>query len=576
MKLKSYIYLLVASVVVLFSACTPDKHELGAKDLTVDDLVEGIAFTITHDANNPNIVYLESKLDASYKPLWEHPQGRSQDQKVTLRIPFGGTYEVTFGVETRGGIVYGEPTTFEIDDFYAGFVDNQLWTLLSGGVDNSKSWVLDLDNEGVSRFFVGPIYFFTLGYNWNNLHAPNGNNYLDTEGWDAATAISPSTDWFWTADWPGNPWICDKADFGTMTFNLIGGANVTTDQEEYGLGVLNGSYMLDTENYTLTFTDAWPVHDSNRDGHYTSRVFKILYMSENAMQLAIELDNDGSLICYNYISTDYRDNWAPPVNDNVTPELPEDWRDYVEPKTNLVVTYKLSEDTPFDWCNFNGSLKGIEGFSAKEGIEDITLVLNSGTKEYTLTDIDGNEYTGKYTLGDDGIYTFSDALPEIALSTDGRAVFKTNADRTLRIMSYERSDFTGAVTDLWIGSKEMDDQGNLYQYMGYHFVVQSAGGTVKSYKTTLSFFDDASPEWNFIHSDPLFISTDGNYTLVVEGANSSPYGLYLDIEKILKDNPNMDVEIKEIKVDGTSIAFDDLIIDRGTGDVATTARRYIL
>ena len=28
---------------------------------------------------------------------------------VDLKIPFEGTYEVTFGVQTRGGYVYGEP-----------------------------------------------------------------------------------------------------------------------------------------------------------------------------------------------------------------------------------------------------------------------------------------------------------------------------------------------------------------------------------------------------------------------------------------------------------------------------------
>ena len=108
MNLKSYIYLFIASMAVFFSACTPDEFDLGAKDVTADDLVEGLAFTITHDANNQNIVYLESKMGNSYSALWDHPQGRSQANKVTLKIPFDGVYTVRFGVQTRGGAVYGD------------------------------------------------------------------------------------------------------------------------------------------------------------------------------------------------------------------------------------------------------------------------------------------------------------------------------------------------------------------------------------------------------------------------------------------------------------------------------------
>lgn len=53
-------------------------------------------------------------------------------------MPFEGEYEVTFGVQTRGGIVYGNPATFTIDSFYADFVNDDLWTYLTGGVNNEK------------------------------------------------------------------------------------------------------------------------------------------------------------------------------------------------------------------------------------------------------------------------------------------------------------------------------------------------------------------------------------------------------------------------------------------------------
>jgi hypothetical protein len=304
----------------------------------------------------------------------------------------------------------------------------------------------------------------------------------------------------------------------------------------------------------------------------------ILNLTENQLRIGIMREEATSgegpwWIVWNFASKEYADSYEAPAQE-IFPTLPEEWRDYVEPKTNLVTTYILSDDTPFDWCNFDGSLKGIGNISPLAGIEDITLVLHSGTGDYTLTDIDGTEYTGKYTLNSDGIYTFSDALPEIVLSSDGRAVFKTNADRTLRIMSYETSDYTGAVTDLWLGSKEIDDQGNLYQYMGYHFAVHVEGG-VKLYKGELAVFD---PDFVFLYSDAVFVSSEGSYTFTVNGSSDNVYGIYLDVNKLLKDYPNCDMTVTDIKVDGEAIEFDDEAITRTTGDgeTATIARRYIV
>ena len=204
MKLNYYICLLMASVLSIFSACSPDEYDLGDKGLTTDDLVEGIAYTITHDSENPNIIYLESKLGAGYTPLWEHPQGRSQEKKVTLKIPFEGTYTVTFGVETRGGVVYGEPATFEVSSFCAEFVDNELWSFLTGGVDSEKVWIFDNGSYG---------------------YAAGELTYADP---------SSTTEWNnWTANWdPGKGHTGDDGIWAsTMTFDLKGGANVRVHSE---------------------------------------------------------------------------------------------------------------------------------------------------------------------------------------------------------------------------------------------------------------------------------------------------------------------------------------------------------
>src|SRR5688572_3864683 len=149
--IRLFMFLMLGSW--MFS-CSPEEGSLGDVDVSTSELVEGIAYTIEHDAANPNIIYLTSKMDGRYTPLWDHPQGRSQEKRVTLEIAFPGTYEVKFGVQTRGGTVYGETATFTIDEMYTPFISDPLWTFLSGGVGEEKTWYLDLDASALSRNFL--------------------------------------------------------------------------------------------------------------------------------------------------------------------------------------------------------------------------------------------------------------------------------------------------------------------------------------------------------------------------------------------------------------------------------------
>lgn len=153
MKINHYIYALAAAALMLFgmAACSPDDYDLGDKDVTPADLVEGQAYTITHDDQNPNIVYLKSQMADRYQVNWIEPQGRSQEKEVTLKIPFPGTYDVLFGVNTRGGYVYGDTAHFTVDEFCADFVNNELYTMLTGGVGQSKTWIPDMETMGSAR-----------------------------------------------------------------------------------------------------------------------------------------------------------------------------------------------------------------------------------------------------------------------------------------------------------------------------------------------------------------------------------------------------------------------------------------
>ena len=141
-------------------------------------------------------------------------------------------------------------------------------------------------------------------------------------------------------------------------------------------------------------------------------------------------------------------------------------------------------------------------------------------------------------------------------------------------MSYELDDYSGGLSDLWLGGVEQDAFGHRYQYMGYHFVPKQEGEAVERFTASLHYFNST---WGYTPaSADVYITGDGTYTFVIEGADSDPYGVYLDVMGILGDYPNVGIVITDIKVDGNSVAFDDSVIERGIGDDADTARRYIV
>ncbi len=486
------LFSLLSIVAIMFTSCSPEEFALGAVDVKSEDLVEGIAFKIEHDATNPNIIYLTSLMGAEYTPLWNHPQGRSQEQKVTLKMPFAGTYDVQFGVQTRGGVVYGDTVTFNVENMYAEFVSDPMWTLISGGAGQEKTWYLDLDAEGTSRYFKGPIYFFTKNYTWDNLHYPTGESYIDGYTnddfvWDPTKAITPNlTDgaatWYWEADYAGNSWMCAKADFGTMTFNLKAGANVIVDQEAYGLGKSTGNYMLDTEKHSIKFSSAYPLHEVSRDGEMKAATeLRILSLTKDAMQIIV----DPSGVVYNYISKDYKDAWTPGEVVEPEPTLPTGWQTDISQTVSKSIKWVLSPTTPFNWANLDGSLMNADwtspetyaswtGFTAASAADyaGFSLTLNSDDNTATYVAPNGTTTKGAYTLDNKGIYTFAGVTPNFVICGGWVTLATTDANQW-RITKIEK-DATGAVTGMWVGKRDPIKA----EYMVYHLIPQVGSSAV--------------------------------------------------------------------------------------------------
>lgn len=464
------------------SACVPEEYELGAVDVTAEELVQGIAFSVTQDSEDPNTIYLKN-LMTGYTPLWEHPQGRCQDDEVTLKIAFKGEYTIKFGVQTRGGYVYGEPYVLNLTTDNLSYVDDPMWNMLTGGKGKSKTWKLDIDADGSHRYFPGPLYFYGTDDWWGTFNGEAATDYNGDGNIDS---------WNWQADWAGNgSWMFSSTgamDYGSMTFDLIDGAHVVVEDLAAGR-TQNGTFLLDTEKYILTMSDAGILHDPGRDAIVTQwGNARVLNLTEDLLQLGVIRDNDPNegpcLLVYNYVSQKLWDN-PPAVEEPAKPSepvLPEGWQDIVGTISQTAIEWKLSDQNPLDWCNMDGTrMNGWQtpgeyadwlGTPDPAVYEGFSLTMDSADNSYKVVIPDGTEVEGTYTLDEKGVYTFDNGIPSFTLV--GWASFATTAENQLRIMEIVTKN--GIISEMWVGAKDPAKE----EYMGYHLVanVGAGGGAV--------------------------------------------------------------------------------------------------
>lgn len=587
---------LIGAIVMGMVSCSEDTYSLPDPDISTEQLVEGVAFSVEHDAQNPNIIHLKSLMPSKYNVAWITPQGRRSTNEVTLQIPFDGSYEVQMGVNTRGGYVWSDPYTFTIDDFCAEFVDNYLWKRISGGVGQSKTWQLDLgvleDGSTKTTYWGGPHWYWNPNYTWDHLHATTETedaaaNYRDSDPWDAAAAINPNevpasegednAGWYWAADYAGNSWMCAAENYGYITFDLIDGANVTITDAD-GNVIEKGTYMLDVDNHTIAFSGVYPLNSNNKG--VMTRDCKLLYLSDTAMQLIGDGIKAGSATSLNYVTKDYFDNYVSDEGEQ-EPVLPEGWMQDVSQTVITSVKWVLSDKNPLNWANLDGSLmnewRNPEDYPDWLGTPDpasyadFSMTLDSEDNSAVFTYPDGSTIDCSYELSDNGIYTFSEPIKSFSLV--GWASFAVDAENSLRILSIEKN-VLGKVTGMWLGAISSDKP----EYMAYHFVPTAGNGGAASdeqvYGAVLSYF---SKDWLLsVSSAPVIFSTDGTYTVSVAGTvpEDGPGGMFLDVAGILLDHPNADLFIKEVLVDGNSISFSDEAVLRSVGDDPNTLRRY--
>lgn len=258
-----------ASLIVVFAACTPDVASMGAM-LNKDAL----KFSVTPDPSNPNNFILQS-LTPNVTPYWVTPTGKSIRVIDTVNFPFPGTDTIFYSVESAGGIVSADPYVVTVSSIDSKTVSDSMWIKLAGGLGKSKTWRLDVNAVGASKYFNGPIYF-------------SGANFSGE----------------WDAGWAS--WICPAGDYGTMTFDLIGNANLNVDNKMLPDLSGKGKFMLNTRTNTLSTFGVDVIHDITQGGQIPNWRNNLLIKSITTDQLQlVAVRKDGEWIIYNYISQDY-------------------------------------------------------------------------------------------------------------------------------------------------------------------------------------------------------------------------------------------------------------------------------
>lgn len=518
MKLKYLCVALSASLLGL-AACQPDEYSLGGASYTPDDLQQGINYSVTPDAQNPNIIHLSTSVKGVI-PSWILTDGAtSQKSSLDLNLPFAGEYSVTFGVTTEAGVIYGEPYKFTVKSNDFTMLDNELWSYLAGGVGKTKKWVPVDKDYGVGQC-TGPVMYCNPDDVMND---QSGSSNLSFKGfvpnWDPGFQ-----DWLIPAT---SPYMNSYMEFG---LDAAKGCTLTMVRGDEDGKKYSGSFGLnldDASHPTISFNGGtFALHNTGLDeacSNYTKDI-QIVELTPYILQLATMRTNEEGAwwLIWNFVAEDVKNGSV----DIPVEEKPVETAD-VEPIDDLdlasslfqIVTddatyqansliYLINEEQPYGFYWWNGGVNNADGKSpawqasnaadygkkawypeAKNAIADFALTLSLGK------DNDGNEVykfyeenadvDGTFTI-DGNTLTFSQPVSfitadSVSIETDVIEVVK--ADPT-------NNEFFFAVP------LEKNANGKVSKY-AYAFLTQKSIGGGEATGPKVLKVDQSKVDWSF-------------------------------------------------------------------------------
>jgi len=275
------------------------------------------------------------------------------DGACSVFVPKAGDHPFTCQILISGQVYKSEVFNVAIAQDDLSYLEKGYWKALSGGIDKTKTWRMDMNSSGKCVYFDGPLYY--SGYEkdavrlpycaWDVLELP----YVIPETGDEMTSF-----FNWSPDYPGNTWIMSAQDYGTITFS---GTDLKASTSKFGAAA-TGSFTFDTTTMKMMLTGVTLPTDTSRinEGQVENwgdiRVFSL---TDSSMQLGLKrvyegLNEDGTkkeskwVLVYNFVCADY--NY--PVPESFT---------YSEPiktsftQADLVGTWKY-DDVPMGWIGY--------------------------------------------------------------------------------------------------------------------------------------------------------------------------------------------------------------------------------
>lgn len=504
-------------VMTIITACSPEDYGFGDAQYTADQLVAPSAYEVTVEGNR---VHLKSNVQGC-TPLWVTPNGRSQNEDYYIDLPFAGEYEVTFGCETRAGVIYGEPYTFTIGQNDFSMLSDAKWEYLAGGVGKSKKWYPISKDYGVGNT-AGPMTYANPDDVMND---GSGNSDMAFEAW------KPNWDpgiqsWLIPAD---APYMDSYMEFGLDAQNGCTAKMYRGEEGTKGASTgttMNGKFQLaldDKLHPTISFSDCYAMHSVNMDeaaSNWTQEI-KIVELTPYCLQLAVMRTNSEgpwwlvwSFVSEEVINTDGAcipkeesgliskvDPQDPEIEDLATKLFTTEVNG-LGMATGSEMTFVINDETPYDWMWWNGS-PSVQAWESVTGgqyntswapaanvddVDNLTLVKKGDVINYEL-----GSQSGTAELKN-GKLIFDNEISILTAKSDSRTVEVKGKEWTvLKCVAGE---------ELQIGvPSEYDAKGNVSAYLVANFTYKAVGGGQEG-PQVIKFNNDNRN--NYIEADKYF------------------------------------------------------------------------
>jgi hypothetical protein len=248
MKNIKTIYLLLASFMLIFSACDPIVEE---ETLTDSTNVDGVVLTATQSPPGGNKVTLKMSTPG-ITGYWNYNLGKALTNEYTVVYPIPGKNTFTY-VGTLGSQFFTKKIDVQIDRLDTP-LEQDWYDLVSKNTAVGKDWVF---NKTVNL--------------WWFMSAPNNPDGAMNAWWDANNCCPPG----------------DAS--GKMHFDLNGAANYNHHATTTATPT-KGSFVLDVTNKKLILAKA-PILGSDRAP--SDNVYTIISLTETEMILYAPKTNQG-------------------------------------------------------------------------------------------------------------------------------------------------------------------------------------------------------------------------------------------------------------------------------------------